>query len=50
MIWLASFPRSGNTFFRNVLFDVYGIESGIFKPKSTKQAPKHYQVVKTHML
>ena len=50
MIWLASFPRSGNTFFRNILFDVYGIESGIFKPISTKRVPKHYQVVKTHML
>lgn len=27
MIWLASYPRSGNTFFRNILFDVYGITS-----------------------
>ncbi|WP_018341738.1 sulfotransferase domain-containing protein [Cytophaga aurantiaca] len=26
-VWLASFPRSGNTFFRNILFHVYGIES-----------------------
>lgn len=25
--WLSSFPRSGNTFFRNILFHVYGIES-----------------------
>ncbi len=50
MIWLASFPRSGNTFFRNVLFDVYGIESGIFKPRSTKKAAKKFNVVKTHML
>ncbi|MCB0806058.1 MAG: glycosyltransferase [Bacteroidales bacterium] len=34
MIWLASFPRSGNTFVRNILFEVYGIESSTF----------HYQV------
>ncbi|WP_018341739.1 sulfotransferase domain-containing protein [Cytophaga aurantiaca] len=26
-IWIASFPRSGNTFFRNVLFHVYGLDS-----------------------
>jgi hypothetical protein len=26
-IWIASFPRSGNTFFRNILFDVYGLDS-----------------------
>lgn len=25
--WLVSFPRSGNTFFRNVMHDVYGISS-----------------------
>lgn len=27
IIWLVSFPRSGNTFLRNVLFHVYGINS-----------------------
>jgi len=26
-VWIASFPRSGNTFFRNILFDVYGVNS-----------------------
>lgn len=26
-VWLASFPRSGNTYFRNILFHVYGINS-----------------------
>jgi hypothetical protein len=26
-IWIASFPRSGNTFFRNVLYHVYGLDS-----------------------
>jgi len=26
-VWLASFPRSGNTFFRNILYHVYGLNS-----------------------
>ncbi len=45
MIWLASFPRSGNTFFRNILHDVYGIESTVFKLAHTNS-----KVVKTHKL
>lgn len=52
MIWLASFPRSGNTFFRNVLYEVYGISSS-----SYHQDPKldfdedypNFPVVKTHL-
>ncbi len=27
VIWIASYPRSGNTFFRNILYHVYGIDS-----------------------
>ena len=34
MIWLASYPRSGNTFFRIVLSEVYGIESSTFHHES----------------
>lgn len=52
-LWLASFPRSGNTFFRNILYYCYGIES------STYHNEKHYPldpdyakftIVKTHLL
>lgn len=50
MIWLASFPRSGNTFFRNILYSVYDIESQVFKPKSKHKANTNAPVVKTHML
>ena len=30
MLWLASFPRSGNTFFRIILHEVYGVETTEF--------------------
>ncbi|MEZ4888875.1 MAG: glycosyltransferase [Chitinophagales bacterium] len=53
MIWLASFPRSGNTFFRNVLFEVYGIESSEFHQQTAYSVAEdydQYQVVKTHLL
>jgi hypothetical protein len=53
MIWLASFPRSGNTFFRNVLFDVYGIESREFDADRTTPKNRDYRdfpVAKTHVL
>lgn len=53
MIWLASFPRSGNTFFRIVLHEVYGLESGAFQLDPEKQRDKEYYkapVVKTHVL
>jgi glycosyltransferase involved in cell wall biosynthesis len=51
MIWLSSYPRSGNTFFRNILLEVYGLESssfyqGVGKPENYKEFP----FVKTHML
>ena len=53
MIWLASFPRSGNTFFRNVLFHVYGLESSEYHMEPNKEVnPKFrdYPIVKTHLL
>lgn len=53
MIWLASFPRSGNTFFRNVLFEVYGIKSSTYHHETSYPVDEdydQYQVVKTHLL
>ncbi|MFK5982012.1 MAG: sulfotransferase domain-containing protein [Flavobacteriaceae bacterium] len=53
MIWLASFPRSGNTFFRNILFDVYGISSSEYHMETNKKVVENFTsfpVVKTHLL
>lgn len=53
MIWLASFPRSGNTFFRNVLFEVYGIESSTYHQEVNYPLDPdyaRYPVIKTHLL
>lgn len=53
MIWLASFPRSGNTYFRIVLYEVYGIESSAFhldKDRNLDPDYASYPVVKTHLL
>lgn len=53
MIWLASFPRSGNTFFRIVLYEVYGIESSVFHLDTKRPLESNYSdypVVKTHQL
>ncbi|RMF01366.1 MAG: glycosyltransferase [Bacteroidetes bacterium] len=53
MIWLASFPRSGNTFFRNILFEVYGIGSSTYHqdPNRALDADWDQQaVIKTHLL
>lgn len=53
VIWLASFPRSGNTFFRVVLHEVYGIESSSFHLESRYPLDPGYDkypVVKTHLL
>ena len=53
MIWLASFPRSGNTFFRNVLHAVYGLESSTFHIDAHRPLDDNYAdypVVKTHLL
>lgn len=53
MIWLASFPRSGNTFFRNILYEVYGLESSTFHQDPYYFLDPRYAefpVVKTHLL
>jgi glycosyltransferase involved in cell wall biosynthesis len=53
MIWLASFPRSGNTFFRNVMYELYGIESYDYYPVRGVKIRKDYTqfpIVKTHLL
>jgi hypothetical protein len=51
MIWLISYPRSGNTFLRNILFHVYGIKSGAYvKFKELKNNYEDFEFVKTHHL
>lgn len=53
MLWLASYPRSGNTFFRIVLSEVYGIESSEFYDPAVQATDReylNYSVVKTHLL
>jgi len=55
MIWLASYPRSGNTFLRIVLSEVYGIESSEYPVGPNKiNKPGYnyldYEVIKTHSL
>ena len=50
MVWIASFPRSGNTFFRNLFFDVYGLESASFPREGNTQKGIDYLVTKTHLL
>jgi len=51
--WLASFPRSGNTYFRNILYYVYGIESSTWHKETAYGVDENYdryQFVKTHLL
>ena len=53
MIWLASFPRSGNTFLRNVLFSVYGLESSTYHQETGRSLDAgfdEYSLVKTHII
>ncbi len=50
MIWLASFPRSGNTFMRNLFYDVFNIESASYPPERNHIKDKNYLVTKTHKL
>lgn len=52
MISLVSYPRSGNTFLRNVLHKVYGIESKTFHNEAhgPDQGWEQSSVVKTHLL
>lgn len=51
--WIASFPRSGNTYFRNILYYVYGIESGTWHKEQEYPVDENYdqfRFVKTHLL
>lgn len=52
MICLASYPRSGNTFLRNVLFEVYGLASATYHHEAHGADPnwEGCRVVKTHLL
>ncbi|KAA1189213.1 glycosyltransferase [Pseudohalioglobus sediminis] len=53
MIWLASFPRSGNTYLRNILYEVYGLPSSTFHRESSYPIDADfasYPFVKTHEL
>lgn len=51
--WIASFPRSGNTYFRNILYYVYGMESGTWHKETAFPVDADYDqypFVKTHLL
>lgn len=53
MIALVSFPRSGNTFFRNLLFELYGLESSTFHREEGRSLDENwatFPVIKTHLL
>ena len=53
MIWIASFPRSGNTYIRNILYEVYGLESSTFHKDADYPLDADYEkypMVKTHLL
>ncbi|MCK5339237.1 MAG: glycosyltransferase [Bacteroidales bacterium] len=53
MIWIASFPRSGNTFVRNILHDVYGLTSSEYHMEDDHPLEADYAdhpFVKTHLL
>lgn len=52
MIWLASYPRSGNTFVRNLLFEAFGIESSSYHHESynVNSDFEEFKFVKTHLL
>jgi glycosyltransferase involved in cell wall biosynthesis len=53
MIWLASYPRSGNTFLRIVLSEVYGLQSSTLHHEADYPVDEDYTsypLVKTHLL
>lgn len=52
MIWMASYPRSGNTFLRNVLFEVYGLRSSTYHLENhpLDENWQDFPFVKTHLL
>lgn len=47
-VWLASFPRSGNTFIRNIFFHVYGIDS--LEDEKHLSTRGNIEFIKTHKL
>lgn len=51
IVWLVSFPRSGNTFVRNILKEVYGIASTEYHVDKNLQKTtiEGFRVVKTHL-
>jgi glycosyltransferase involved in cell wall biosynthesis len=52
-LWLASYPRSGNTYFRDILFACYGIESSTFHIENDINIEPDFarcEIVKTHLL
>jgi len=54
MIWLVSYPRSGNTFTRNVFYHVYGLASGAYSLENDQRLDpdtgEQYPIIKTHLL
>lgn len=52
MIWLVSYPRSGNTFFRNILYHAYGLDSKAFYLGNEKHSSvdNSVKITKTHHL
>ncbi len=51
MIWLASFPRSGNTYLRNLLYEVFGLRSSTWHQETAYPVDRgfgDYPFVKTH--
>jgi hypothetical protein len=50
MIWIASYPRSGNTFLRNLFFDVFNLESTSYPKEGKHKNENKYQITKTHHL
>lgn len=53
MIALVSFPRSGNTFFRNLLFELYELPSSVYHldpDRKLKEDWASFPVIKTHLL
>jgi len=54
LCWLASFPRSGNTWVRNIFYEVFGLKSGTWdvNDKGRVLQPECFSkpIVKTHML
>ena len=41
IIWIASYPKSGNTWVRAFLTSYYFTNDGIFDPKNLKQIPDY---------